>query len=259
MSDGFVQVPNFVADHPNLNGKDIAVYVAIRRSINGNGESSPGIRTIQARSGLSVNTVLKVIKRLEAAGVFTVDRRQRHIYCFILDNTRAKSASNEITDCFKRDNASNGVPLHSEQQSVIQNEAGASNEITKVLHSEQHIYKEDLLTNKRKSTRRVETWGRFIDQEGLTVALVTECADVFPEEQTRRLVAKALDHTARKKYTHMDLYVGDWVRGDAQKERDRRQRNGQTIGNHRGQSTGRSTTADADYINSLTRQAGVPP
>ena len=210
------------------------VMLALADFSNDDGECWPSIPQLAKKSRLSDRQVQRILRSLEIAGEIEVEhssggRHKRSRYWITVQETMTSAIGNydngDIGD-------TNGDIGDTETVTPV------SPVVPKTVNTNRHLDPSD------KRTRRVESWGAYQNQEGLALALVQECADVFSEEQTRRLVLKALDHSARKKYTHMDLYVGDWVRDDAQKERDRRNRNGQ----HQGHSQTQSKAAAGDKL-----------
>lgn len=211
-----VKIMSRVWEHSKAEAGSRLIMLALADFSNDDGECWPSIPQIAVKCLLSERQVQYALRGLEAMGELYIEhssggRHKRSTYFVTVNETVQVAHETMQTVQFGAETV----------QSATETVQSTSPVVPKTVNTNRHLDPSD------KRARRIETWGRFIDQEGLTAALLSECADVFSEEQTRRLVVKALDHTARKKYTHMDLYVGDWVRGDAQKERERRQRNGQ--------------------------------
>ena len=78
---------------------------------------------------------------------------------------------------------------------------------------------EDAPTKNRRTPQpvRVESWGTYQTQAGYTDAMLTEFGATLGPEWVRDKITEILDHSARKKRTRMDLYVGNWLREDAAK------------------------------------------
>ncbi len=82
---------------------------------------------------------------------------------------------------------------------------------------------EEIRVDKRtRATKEFPTWGHHKDQEEFTVSMISELADVFTAETVRLGIETAMAHSSRKKYSRLDLYVGNWLRRDATAQRDRK-------------------------------------
>jgi len=73
----FYKLPVGVAERRDLQPSDKVVFAVVYDSIGDNGDCWPGVRTIAQDSGLSVPTVIESIRRLEASGLLTAERRKR--------------------------------------------------------------------------------------------------------------------------------------------------------------------------------------
>lgn len=71
----FYKLPQDLAARKDLTGSDKVLYAVIITRMGSNGRSWPGIKALMRDCGLCRDTVLKSIRRLEAAGILAVNRR----------------------------------------------------------------------------------------------------------------------------------------------------------------------------------------
>jgi hypothetical protein len=72
MSGGFVKVPNCVADNPDLQGKPLSVYIAMRRDIDREGQAVVSYTTLVKRTGFGRTAIARAIEALAHAGCITI-------------------------------------------------------------------------------------------------------------------------------------------------------------------------------------------
>ena len=84
-----VQLPNTLIKINPITPKDLVIYLAIRRFLNGKtGECYPSLATISKKSGAAINTVRKSIDTLEKTGYLIIIKKgKRHYYQFPKDKT----------------------------------------------------------------------------------------------------------------------------------------------------------------------------
>lgn len=84
-----VQLPNNLININPITPKDLVIYLAIRRFLNGKtGECYPSLATISKKAGAAINTVRKSIDTLEKTGYLIITKRGRqHYYSFPKDKT----------------------------------------------------------------------------------------------------------------------------------------------------------------------------
>jgi len=75
MTELFYKLPQDLAARKDLTGSDKVLYAVIVTRMGNNGRSWPGVKALMRDCGLCRDTVLKSIKRLEAAGTLAVNRR----------------------------------------------------------------------------------------------------------------------------------------------------------------------------------------
>lgn len=71
----FAIIPEWVLDHPELDGVAIRVFGILDRYAGEHSEAWPGLNTVAARSQLSVDTVRRAVSRLAGVGAVRVTRR----------------------------------------------------------------------------------------------------------------------------------------------------------------------------------------
>lgn len=71
----FAIIPEWVLDHPDLDGVSVRVFGILDRYAGEHSEAWPGLGTVAERAGLSVDTVRRAISRLAAAGAVRVSPR----------------------------------------------------------------------------------------------------------------------------------------------------------------------------------------
>lgn len=84
-----VQLPNNLININPITPKDLVIYLAIRRFLNGKtGECYPSLATISEMAGAAINTVRKSIDVLERTGYLIITKKgKRHYYSFPKDKT----------------------------------------------------------------------------------------------------------------------------------------------------------------------------
>lgn len=84
-----VQLPNNLININPITPKDLVVYLAIRRFLNGKtGQCFPSLAMISKKAGAAINTVRKSIDTLEKTGYLIVTKSGRqHFYHFPKDKT----------------------------------------------------------------------------------------------------------------------------------------------------------------------------
>lgn len=84
-----VQLPNNLININPITPKDLVIYLAIRRFLNGKtGECYPSLATISKKAGAAINTVRKSIDTLEKTGYLIIIKHGRqHFYKFPKDKT----------------------------------------------------------------------------------------------------------------------------------------------------------------------------
>lgn len=84
-----VQLPNNLININPITPKDLVIYLAIRRFLNGKtGECFPSLATISKKAGAAINTVRKSIDTLERTGYLIITKKGRqHHYSFPKDKT----------------------------------------------------------------------------------------------------------------------------------------------------------------------------
>lgn len=89
ISKQHVQLPNNLININPITPKDLVIYLAIRRFLNGKtGECYPSLATISKKAGAAINTVRKSIDTLEKTGYLIITKRGRqHYYSFPKDKT----------------------------------------------------------------------------------------------------------------------------------------------------------------------------
>ena len=71
-----VQLPNNLININPITPKDLVIYLAIRRFLNGKtGECFPSLATISKKSGAAINTVRKSIDVLERTGYLIIIKK----------------------------------------------------------------------------------------------------------------------------------------------------------------------------------------
>ena len=73
----FVVTPLWVVDHPDVTPLDVAVYVAIKRHADGDGEAYPSRARIAELAKVSVDTVDRAVKRLIEIGALEKEVRRK--------------------------------------------------------------------------------------------------------------------------------------------------------------------------------------
>ena len=73
----FVVTPLWVVDHPDVTPLDVAVYVAIKRHADGDGEAYPSRARIAELAKVSVDTVDRAVKRLIDIGALEKEVRRK--------------------------------------------------------------------------------------------------------------------------------------------------------------------------------------
>ena len=89
ISKQHVQLPNTLININPITPKDLVIYLAIRRFLNGKtGECYPSLATISKKAGAAINTVRKSIDTLEKTGYLIITKQGRkHYYGFPKDKT----------------------------------------------------------------------------------------------------------------------------------------------------------------------------
>lgn len=89
ISKQHVQLPNTLININPITPKDLVIYLAIRRFLNGKtGECYPSLATISKKAGAAINTVRKSIDTLEKTGYLIIIKQGRkHYYSFPKDKT----------------------------------------------------------------------------------------------------------------------------------------------------------------------------
>ena len=76
-----VQLPNNLININPITPKDLVIYLAIRRFLNGKtGECFPSLATISKKAGAAINTVRKSIDTLERTGYLVATRIGKYTY-----------------------------------------------------------------------------------------------------------------------------------------------------------------------------------
>lgn len=71
----FAIIPEWVLDHPDLDGVAIRVFGILDRYAGEQSEAWPGLNTVASRAQLSVDTVRRAVSRLASAGAVRVTPR----------------------------------------------------------------------------------------------------------------------------------------------------------------------------------------
>lgn len=89
ISKQHVQLPNTLININPITPKDLVIYLAIRRFLNGKtGECYPSLATISKKAGAAINTVRKSIDTLEKTGYLIITKQGiKHYYSFPKDKT----------------------------------------------------------------------------------------------------------------------------------------------------------------------------